>query len=84
MIFGIPEMRAFAKDHEDPRVQALWRRLAESMAKNSKWCDQAENRQRRIEQLETAIKNFARKGRDGRLQKWAEEVLAGVTPRMPY
>ena len=40
-IFGIPEMKDFAEEHEDPRVVAIWLRLEESRKKNAEWCDEA-------------------------------------------
>ena len=83
MIFGLKEMTEFAEHHEDPRVQALWRRLGESMSKNSKWCELADARRGRVEQLEAAIRAFA-KNDSGKPFKWAELVLAGVTPKTAW
>lgn len=39
-IFGLPEMRAFAENHEDPRVVAIWLRLEDARRKNARWCEQ--------------------------------------------
>ena len=41
-LFGIPEMKEFAENHSDPRVKAMFRRLNESMSKNARWCQHAE------------------------------------------
>ena len=37
-----------------------------------------------VERLREAIKTFAVHGRTRQLDKWAEEVLAGLTPKKPW
>lgn len=57
MIFGLKEMKEFAKSSDDPRVKALWKRLGESMSKNAKWCA----RVRELERFENIINETGRK-----------------------
>jgi hypothetical protein len=37
MKFGITEMREFAQNHEDVRVQLIWKRLEETRSKLAKF-----------------------------------------------
>lgn len=55
-IFGMPEMRAFAENHEDPRVVAIWIRLEESRRKNAEWCDEAIRQRKQSKKLEEGIR----------------------------
>ena len=50
-IFGMPEMRAFAENHEDPRVVAIWLKLEQSRRKSSEWCDEAIKQRKRAKEL---------------------------------
>lgn len=56
MIFGIPEMKAFAEGHEDPRVVAIWLRFEESRRKNAEWCDKSIRLRERVKELVEGIK----------------------------
>jgi len=52
MLFGYPEMREFAKDHEDPRIRAIWKRLEECRRKNEQWCAETIKLKELIRKLE--------------------------------
>lgn len=39
MLFGIPEMKAFAARHADPRVVAIYNRMESSRSLAAKWCE---------------------------------------------
>ena len=54
-IFGLPEMRAFAENHEDPRVVAIWLRFEETRRKSAEWCDEAIEQRNRAKELETKL-----------------------------
>ena len=51
MIFGIPEIREFAKNHEDPRVRIMLKRLNESISKNARWCEEVNRLNEQIKEL---------------------------------
>lgn len=39
MLFGIPEIKEFAENHEDIRVRIIYKKLCEARSKNARWLE---------------------------------------------
>jgi hypothetical protein len=55
MKFGYKEIKEFAENHEDERVQIMYRKLCETRSRTAKWCDAAVAAETRVKELEQEL-----------------------------